>query len=220
MMPTMDELPARPDRETGEPRPPKAPLGNPSKEQRKPWNPRKVPQPPEGKGPALEWDYNNARDKRWTFGIVLVLIVAFLMVRGALSADSSVFGWVEHWQVWAVLVAGGLLMAMGRSQDIAAGSDWFMRHKAFVNTYELTSVTTEKNWSNGQVVLKDSDDNQATINLMLLKQPLWDLVYNGIQHSVANGAEVNTSTVDRLGLYTALTIRKHRPQRHQGPTPE
>jgi hypothetical protein len=197
-----------PDRETGEPRPPRAPIARPSKEQRKPWHPKKVPQPPDGQGPPLEWDYGNAREKRWTFGVAIVLITAFLTLRGALSSDSSTFGWVQHWQVWAVLIAGGLLMSLGKSQDISAGADWFMRHKAFVKTYELVSVKMDKDWGHGEVTLQDRSGNEAKVSLMLLKQPLWDLVYNGILHSVAAGADVDRMVVQRLRLYDALAIRE------------
>jgi hypothetical protein len=213
VMRSANELPPMPDRHTGEPRPPAAPITKSSDEQPKPWHARKVPQPPEHEGPPLEWKYTDGNDKRWTFGVTVVLVIGFLIIRGALSPDSTAFGWIVHWQVWAALAVGGLFMVwLGTgAMHMSAGADWFMQDKAFVKTYQLTSITMKKSWAKeGDLVLKDRHGRYASSDFGTIRshEALWDLVYNGILHSVAAGADVDKMAVQRLRLYDALAIHE------------
>lgn len=219
-MPTVDDLPPKPDTQSGQPRPPKAPTVKSSNEKPQPWNPKKVPQPPDGEGPPLEWSYHDARDRRWVFGITVVLLMVFLSVKTILDGEGA-FRWVTYWQMWIVIGVAGLFMVWGGSTRLAAGADWLKREKQFVKTYELTSVMVGKDWGQGELVLKDRSGSELTVGLNDLRtnEPLWDLVYNGIQHSIATGAEVNTMAMQKLRVYTALEIREYRRQGRQGPTP-
>lgn len=204
-------LPPMPDRQTGEPRPPKAPIKKTSTDKPVPWNAKKVPQPPEGEGPVLEWDYADSRTYRWVFGVTAVLLMVFLSVKGAL--DSSDWLWYADWRMWlTVAILAGLMALTGRTMRISAGADWFMDRTAFIKTYELSSVTMGKSWDQGEVKFFDRHGNRLDVELgsLRLNGKLWDLVYNGIRHSVLNGAEVNVMAVQRLQLYEVLEMRERR----------
>lgn len=176
-----------------------------------PWHPRRVPQPPAGEGPALEWCYAN-RSGQFTQLALGVIVVAVLLsiVRGGL-------GWTQNWVVWTAILGTGILLALAiRTQRYSAGADWFMHRKDFVKTYELTSVKFEKDFGDGDIDLDDQHGGGAKASLTWIYQypDLWDLVYNGIRHSVATGAYVNDLAVRRLNLHDVVRIRDQRLGRH------
>lgn len=208
-MPSIADLPPMPDRQTGEPRPPKAPIHKPSNEKPKPWHARKVPQPPEGEGPPLEWNYTDRGNQLWIFGTVLVLVVAFLLMRGLFLGDS--LGWITSWWVWLALAILSLLVVwLSRGMRFSAGADWVMHRKHFVKTYELVTIEGKKDWDEGEIVLEDQYGNKFTLSLgwVRINEALWDLVYNGIRHSVAQGATINQMALDQLRLYDVLAMRE------------
>jgi hypothetical protein len=81
-----------------------------------------------------------------------------------------------------------------------------MLHDQWVRTYELASieVRTEKvqRKTYTMLYLVDADDRnlQFGIKRFFGGRPFWDLLYNGILHSVANGAETNQLARDTFKL--------------------
>ncbi|SFQ32474.1 hypothetical protein SAMN05421810_106130 [Amycolatopsis arida] len=188
-MDTTHGLPPKPDPRTGEPRPPRAPLSGDHAEPRQPYRERKVLQPPAGEGPALEWHYGDRRMQRWMAGIIfggLCIIATFK--RGGLA-------WMAEWDIWVVfmgLAAVGYIVPLGHK--ISAGADWLNCRGGFVKTYELTEIkVTPGGGGDPHIELFDQHGGSADtgMNLIQANQALWDLVYNGIRHSVANGATTN-----------------------------
>lgn len=161
----------------------------------------------------MEWTYTDVRDKQGLFGVAVVLVMCFLTVRGALTADSTAFGWATHWQIWLFLAIAGLFMVWlgGKATRLAAGADWFMKDTVLVKTYELTSVRLGKSWDkDGEVIFHDrhGHDVQVDLGTLRVNHNLWDLVYNGIVHSVAAGASVDAVTIQKLRLHEALAARE------------
>lgn len=212
MMPKQ-ELAPKPDRQTGEPRPPEAPTVTTGTYKPQPWNPRKVPQPPEGEGPPIEWCYGDARSTMWTVGILGILVAGFLVVYISLSAPGP-YPLTGSSLIWLVLLVGALVIGiafLSNRDKVSAGAEWLMDGKQFVRTYELTSVTWEKDTDHGELHLEDAHGSRTDIHIRSVEvnRRLWDLAYNGIRHSVANGANVDGNAARRLRLHDILEWRDH-----------
>jgi len=85
---------------------------------------------------------------------------------------------------------------------MSAGADWYKYGRRYVKTYELTSVKVKGTPGSWALDLRDAEGRKVWTQLWRIQQNprLWDLVYNGIRHSVCNGAETNRRALDRLQL--------------------
>lgn len=190
-------LPPIPDPETGLPRPPRAPgRGRPSAASSEAVTGPAVdhasaPEPPPDQGPVLAWYHSTRR------GAIYAAVGGFVAAALLLSLrDGFQFRWVHYWELWAGLVAIGLLVGAAalRGTESSAGVEWVRGRKAWVRTYELVKVTTSVSPSGVALAMRDSGGRSLSISLATVQsdQLLWDLVYNGILHSVIDGkAETN-----------------------------
>lgn len=199
-------LPPMPDIQTGEPRPPHAPVesGNEKPGHRRESARGKVPQPPPGEGPLLEWFYPD-RTTRLIAGlccVVLGIVIYTLKDWG--------FGWVDNVWLWLILVPWPILfLVTGRNLRMSAGADWFAYGKrGFVKTYELSSVDVVIDGAAHSLKLKDRNGGSihAQINDVQQNHELWDLVYNGILNSVHRGS---AAANDRARGYLQLDAPPH-----------
>lgn len=179
-----DDLPPKPDVQTGEPRPPEAPLvesmGRSKYEQDQEPSAKRKPDPPDGRGPVLEWYQDNQRA-----GIKYFFVGFFFIVIGLTLKEWS-FHWVVHWQTWPWPIALGLIFYFwSRREVVAAGADWYKKGKYWVDTYDLKSVKVKTGPGRLDLEMDDrSGRGIATTCLVIEKnRKLWDLVYNGIIHS-------------------------------------
>jgi hypothetical protein len=141
--------------------------------------------PPAAHGPALEWNQQSRRSAIWSGFIAAAIIAGFFLWR------FWGFGWVTQWWCWLLIVACGLAIYKAASNTwIAAGSDWLQSGSQWVDVYELVEVKMGASGANQVLRLQDSHGRRIrSVNLSNVQanQPLWDLVYNGILHSVASG---------------------------------
>lgn len=184
------QLPPKPDPETGRPRPPRAPVdngsggGSGSSEQ----DNRHKPTPPPGQGPTLEW-FKASRRRSIAAGIggSIVVLVGITLFGG--------IGSLSIWWMWLIILIAGLLIGSSiRVSSCAAGAEWFAVGSNWVDLYNLSSIKVKAPTHYREIILKDRSDRQADFELMEIQenQDLWDLVYNGILHSVVEGgAETN-----------------------------
>ncbi|WP_258347914.1 hypothetical protein [Saccharopolyspora gregorii] len=159
------------------------------------------PPAPEGEGPLLEW--YQAEDADHTVGGVVLgaSIVVFLCI-----LDWG-FSWMSTWWLWAFAIWPPIAAYfIGRSEGFSAGAEWFATsRKAHVKLYELTKIKVEYQ-AGGQSIgieLTDADDRcvGAPLRQLQRNRALWDLVYNGIVHSVHDGsATANQLALDKLQL--------------------
>lgn len=186
-------LPPRPDRETGLPRPPHAPsfIGNRRPAQRDPDRETRLsakPAPPDGQGPVLAW-YKSSRRGALSAGLIgVVLIVGALFLIKGLNVKV-----LETWWVWLVAVLAGVGMFFSTKKSwCAAGADWFSFQKSWVRVYELVEIKTRFFSNTIYVYLVDvaGRKTEAPINIIQADRLIWDLLYNGIRHSIASGAEL------------------------------
>lgn len=198
----MPQVAPKPDPATGEPRPPRAPTNVAAQSAGKTDAQRaRFPSAPAGEGKVLEW-YQQTNDTGVKAGFFAsVLVVGFLCLK-----DWGV-SWMSSWVLWMfVLVPVPVFYLYGRAGGVSAGADWFASSKkTYVKLYELSSVTVTESvgvqpWN---LELRDKHGGYAGASLRELQQnrALWDLVYNGIAHSVLRGpATANDKALEKLQL--------------------
>ncbi|WP_211323112.1 hypothetical protein [Amycolatopsis palatopharyngis] len=139
-------------------------------------------------------------------------------------------GYLGFWQVWVVAVVFAYLASGPLDYETtSAGSDWIKldfnkrlyrrARSGYLKIYELTTV--EGYFAGGMLHLRIEDldghwlDRQ--VGDLQRDRRIWDLFYNGLLHSVANGAEINRVAVDLLSLNEtpALRLRDRRPEASQ-----
>jgi hypothetical protein len=161
------------------------------------------PKPPTGQGPVLEWFRESRRATHKVVGLgFVVLVVPFTLMDGDLEWATG--GW---WAVffWGVILATlALLYAGGRVVSLAAGAEWFScKGRDGVRTYELVEVELKARGPVMDLSLKDTAGREADVELrpVEMNPRLWDLVYNGVLHSVhARPVETNRQARGRLRL--------------------
>ncbi|TQF65785.1 hypothetical protein FK531_20360 [Rhodococcus spelaei] len=175
-----------PNPETGEPRPPHAPRltarDRPTPTDRAPL---KQPPLPDGAGPILEWSQYRRRDGWYATAGTWFLGAALL------TANYKNFDWITDWIYWPIFASAlWFYPRVVRKSWLAAGATWVQNDRAWVNTYELVKIELVINGIQRVIRLTDSSGRQAPAIDIKDIQPniaLWDLVYNGMLHSIANG---------------------------------
>lgn len=188
-------LPPKPDASTGEPRPPRAPIHGKSSD-RAHSRTALTPRPPRNCGPTLE-SYVVSNTTAWSGGIsMIVLFVVFFTIFYGLS-------WMSIWWTWLLILgSAGAIVFTIHGTFCAAGADWLRTRNGWVNTYELTKIEMHLNGTSLDLFLKDSSGRGTNNQIADLQanRKLWDLVYNGLKHSVVNGAQVNGYARGALNL--------------------
>lgn len=219
------ELPPKPDAATGEPFPPHAPGFKNEKGVLPEHDPVRStrlshkPNPPGGMGPVLAWH----RESR--LGNLNGFLVAFAIAVGVCTLASLAGGYglvgLTFWPVWILVVVFAYLMSSPLDyQTTSTGADWIKwdynrrwyqrraRHN-HLKTYELTRI--EGYFAGGMLHLRFEDlegrgaDRQ--VGDLQRDRRIWDLFYNGLLHSVANGAQINQVATELLKLHETPAIR-------------
>jgi hypothetical protein len=127
--------------------------------------------------------------------LILLLVVATVRAGG--------LDWVMTWWMWLIILVSVTLMYRAlRGQSLSAGVDWLRVNGGWVRTYELVDIQAHRDPGFIALTLRDSGERRVRMKLYDLQQSreIWDLVYNGILHSVhVNGA--TTSSLARESLH-------------------
>ncbi|MEC3980399.1 hypothetical protein [Amycolatopsis sp. H20-H5] len=189
-------LPPKPDPVTGQPFPPQGPAyvrsdqSPPEFDRGRDTTVSGKHRPPPDQGPTLAW-YRSSRRKGLIFAVVLaVVVVGIIFVSHGFVTD-----WLSVWWMW-LLVAGfaALMYFSVKAENCAAGAEWVMENKTWIRTYELRSIKAYTYSNSLNLHFVDSAGRTLKINLSRLQDDrrIWDLVYNGILHSVVkNAADTN-----------------------------
>ncbi|MPY85862.1 MAG: hypothetical protein GEV00_21865 [Actinophytocola sp.] len=214
------ELPPRPHPSTGKPFPPHAPAYNGRKtisERARSNRFFAEPTPPPGMGPVLAWRHDGiadkARDVAWWFGLSVVIGAAPSLLRGqGLHA-------LTLWQIWMLILVGTFVMSRPLSlKSMSAGADWIQwcrrkrwyhrcAHQGWLKTYELVSIKGFTRIGMLTYLRLEDADGRVLKRMKHDLQPnrqIWDLLYNGILHSVANGAVIDNLANGILKLDEAV----------------
>lgn len=198
-----DELPPRPDPRTGEPRPPRAPAFRSSRPERTAQQfpngsfssaGESPPAPPAGEGPVLAWESSNPREQLKIGAIGLAVLV--LGVSALRGFDLSWMASPLHGLV--ILAVSALVALRARKKPVAVGVEWLRVGRHWVRLYELAEIHTTRWKSELHLLLTDRHGRRAGVHAERLRErpPMYDLVYNGMLHSVVvGGAETQADGV-------------------------
>lgn len=112
--------------------------------------------------------------------------LVIIVVGGLIATGGQVI--FQGWP-WIIPVVGAVLIGWNvRGAYFAAGADWLQSRRHWVRVYELASIKYITKPGGFSVLLQDSQGGSAGGDLRDLQSnpALWDLVYNGILHSVAS----------------------------------
>lgn len=230
-----DELPPRPDPQTGEPFPPHAPgyVGSAWRRRSAPRGDRPEP-PTAGLGPALAWYQTSARSN--ILGYVVIVITFAILFSIIFAVQGEALGeWMQYWQMWLVLLLGSLLIASPlRIKSQSAGADWLAWSSkrlwlwwrppkgGQIHTYEITEIKAEEGGTTGiHLDIIDLRGNELYLHRNDLQHDrrIWDLFYNGVIHSTANGAAVDELAQKMLELPLEVKEAKYWNWKNGNPLP-
>jgi HAMP domain-containing protein len=117
---------------------------------------------------------------------------AYLFLAVAVAVTGALFFWRNASDPTIVLLAGA--RAVAEVDTDGEGPD--------LPLYELSSIGVTDSRRGLALRLVGPDKQRLTLPFGLLEanQQLWDLVYNGVRHSEAAGAEIDARTRQLLGL--------------------
>ncbi len=209
------DLPPMPDSITGEPRPPRAPHLPRHGIHTSQALPTKATgctgafRPHPRMAPAtLRDQYGDA-----------AMLAGLLAVFGTISAGG--FSWVLEWWAWGLLALFPWIMFRASGNHwTAAGVSWVQWRDSWVDTYKLTRIQFSADGYSRVLRLKDAHGNEIhsfKISEIQRNPDLWDLVYNGILHSVASGnCDIDAKTRHILKIPYELGPRPTRSERIRG----
>jgi hypothetical protein len=126
-----------------------------------------------------------------------------------LTITTATIQWTEIWYVWAIVgIGAALVYGAQRRTKVSGGTNWLKLRRAWVRTYDLTKVTAHSTPVGIELRFTDQGGRELSVISDEIQRDryLWDLVYNGIVHSViAGGAETNNL------LHRAFQVPRPRP---------
>lgn len=165
----------------------------------------------------LAWHKENARGKVAGFLWSAAIIVGGGSILAAVEGDPPL-AWIQYWQLWVVVVVGSTLMSRPLTYiSMSAGADWFQCQivrfgvtvrKKHLDLYQLQKIKGTTGPAALYLELADASDfiDLARVYWQSDRR-IWDLVYNGILHSVAAGAEVDRNARGFLELAQVPELR-------------
>ncbi len=154
--------------------------------------------PPDGEGPTFAWHTHSWR-RELKNAIVYTAIYGTVLV-ALVSMDESRAKW---WLLLSLVVVPAVVFFRSNGSSCSAGVEWLRRERGgWVRTYELDSVQV-LGVGNGLIYLGDTGGRDINIDTydVFENRDLWDLVYNGILHSVVLGdARTNKAARELLEL--------------------
>lgn len=233
LQPKPNNLPPRPDSQTGEPFPPHAPgyrreevtpERNSLRESRLSYKPK----PPAGMGPMLAWHRLSVKGKVVRYFIALAMLVGGMSLI-TLSRGDGV-DWIQYWQLWVLFVPGAFLMSSPLTYEtLSAGPDWlqidvrrpFRRtDSGHIGLYELIQIEGSTSPTGHFLRIEDEHvSSERQIDEWQGDRRIWDLIYNGILHSVANGASINRHAIQLLEIDKTPALDLAQRAEHVKPEP-
>ncbi|RZS36999.1 hypothetical protein EV193_106234 [Herbihabitans rhizosphaerae] len=143
------------------------------------------------------------------------VVGALAILSGGISLAQFIDGenpieWVRYWQLWPILIIGVVLMSGPTSVlTYSAGADWFQVQRtrfgrtkcAWVKLYELRHIDAFGGVLFHLRLWDDERGIERSFEELQLDRRMWDLIYNGIVHSAAKGAEVTKMATGLLQLH-------------------
>ncbi|WP_253864348.1 hypothetical protein [Prauserella halophila] len=157
-------------------------------------------------GPMLEWFYPTRAGRMMAGASMSAILAVFGVI-----LDGG-FSWMGVWWLWILILPWPFIfLASAGSEKVYAGVDWLaLDDDAYVKTYDLATVKVHLDGAAHAIEMVDNEGRSLRPKIIRLQRNhrLWDLVYNGILHSVhVGGAETNKRARDYLLLDHPPTLR-------------
>ncbi|WP_142000661.1 hypothetical protein [Amycolatopsis cihanbeyliensis] len=176
-------------------------------------------------GPTLAWHRPNKRMRHLTtLGAFGFLVIGGSLL-GLLDGDSP-FEWLLWWQSWILIIVFTILIGGPFSTIVhSAGADWLQVQRLrwgvtksnFVKLYELTKIDVSHGGTTFHLYLSDGERAvERSFEELQVDRRVWDLVYNGVLHSVASGATVTTKAAGILELSHVPGLKFRNPYTEGG----
>ncbi|CCQ15576.1 putative uncharacterized protein [Rhodococcus sp. AW25M09] len=115
-----------------------------------------------------------------------------LLVFGILVFSIPIWSFEWIWDWWPPCMVFGLPLLQYRKSlgdRVLAGARWVQQRDKWISTYEITKIRSTTVGLNRASKIEDVHGNKLILVLRdaQMNPLLWNLVYNGIAHSVANG---------------------------------
>lgn len=127
--------------------------------------------------------------------------LVIIVVGGLIATGGQVI--FQGWP-WIVPVVGAVLIGWNvRGSYFAAGADWLQSRRNWVRLYEIVSIKYTTKPGGFSILLEDGQGSSVGGDLRELQSnpALWDLVYNGILHSVVSrDVKANFTAIRHLPL--------------------
>lgn len=102
---------------------------------------------------------------------------------------------------WASATTSLVAVHSAGAVTIEAGSDWLRTGRRWVDTYDLVRVRGSLGHSLEWTLVDSAGRKVKVTDSLVKKNPnLWLLLRNGMEHSIAGGAETNKCAQQRLGV--------------------
>jgi len=106
--------------------------------------------------------------------------------------------WISWWGYWAIMGVSAWFMYLMGDRWTAAGASWVQKQNSWVDTYHLTRIRLNAGDAARSLFLDDKHGNairSLSLAQIQANPDLWDLVCNGILHSIASGdCDINART--------------------------
>ena len=171
-------------------------------------------------GPVLVWHRDGVAGRVLRYLVATATVVTGVVLISMVNGDGPL-DLLRHWQIWLIVLAGSYLMSSPLDvRTVSVGGDWFQTshgrrwyhghaRTSYLKLYELTEVTCSANGGAPELYLSDGEHAmRRRIDELQPDRRTWDLVYNGILHSVAAGAEVDAVSAALLHLDEAPVVAK------------
>lgn len=182
------------------------------------------PEPPPGLGPVLAWHRESRKGK------VAVAVAGLVILSGGTAAISLLRGFgldaLGYWQIWVIILVATFLATGPFSYlTYAVGADWLLVERAswgvkkriWVDLYDLTKIDASYGGTTFHLFLYDNGGGLSrSFEELQRDRRIWDLVYNGILHSVVSGAQVSKQAVGILKLHETPALRLREAARSDG----
>lgn len=165
------------------------------------------------------WHRDSVAGQVFRYMVALAVAVAGVVVISMLNGDGP-RDLLRYWQIWGIVLIGAYLMSSPLDvRMVSVGADWFQigrgrrwYHRgpvetSFLKLYELAEVTGSADGGAPELYLSDGEHAmRLRIDELQPDRRTWDLVYNGILHSVAAGAKVDAISAALLHLDEAPVV--------------
>ncbi|MER6990993.1 hypothetical protein ABT337_17790 [Saccharopolyspora hirsuta] len=125
------------------------------------------------------------------------------MIIVAVSLGQGGFEWMADPIPWVMIgIAAIITLARDWNTRLVAGADWLRVNRRWIDTYRIKDIKLYGIIAGWTLRLEDTEGRKVRVYIGTLEtnRELWALVYNGLAHSIKEGATVNALAANMIEL--------------------